>query len=135
MLMISRDGLTEKVSKKFAKTKIFKIGEILEFKKSRYEVRSIEDHEGGHSTKLRASEARNVYMVPYTKKISVSVHEADGTTKAYKIELPKDQVIKLRDKIKLGKRKAEVIRLSSLSGETKKSKAGGILALTAKPSK
>ncbi len=132
MLMISREGIVQKVLKKFAKNKILKKGGVVEHNKKRYEVRSIEDKDGGHSEKLSASEARNVYLVPYTKKISVSVHE-DGATKAYKIEEPKDSVIKLGDMIKVEKKKIEVTRVSSLTGDVKKSKVADILALTGKP--
>ena len=133
MLMISKGGIVQKACKKFAKNKSLRKGETIEYRKARYEIRSIEDKDGGHSEKLRASDARNIYLVPYTKKLSVSVHEADGTTKAYAVEKPKDEKISLGDEIKLEKRKVEITRISSLNGETKKAKAADILALTGRP--
>jgi uncharacterized Zn finger protein len=133
MLMISKGGVVQKACKKFAKNKSLRKGEIVEYKKVRYEIRSIEDTEGGHAEKLKASDARNIYLVPYTKKLSVSVHEADGTTKAYTTEKPKDEKISLGDKIKLEKRKVEITRISSLNGDVKKAKVTDILALTGRP--
>lgn len=129
MLVISKNGISSKFFKKFTGRKSLRNGEVLVYNKKRYEIRSIEDKDGGHPEKLTASSARAVYLVPYTKKLSVSVHQKDGKTAVYKIEEPKDNLIKLGDFLRLGKKKVEIVRISSLNGDVKKAKVADILAL------
>jgi len=132
MLMISKGGIVHKAFKKFPVAKKLKKGDVVEYRKTRYELRSVEDKDGQHHEELEASEARNVYLVPFTKKIAISIHEPGGATKSYKIEESKDAVVKVGDKIKIEKRSIEITRISSLSGDVKKAKVADILALTGK---
>ena len=132
MLMVSQGGVVHKNLAKFDKRKVFKKGDLITHNDKRYEVRSVEDKSGGHSDRLAASETRNVYLVPYEKKLAISVHQPDGKTVSYKLEKPKDEEIKLGDVLKLEKKKIEVTRITSLSGEVKKAKAADILAITGK---
>jgi len=130
MLMMSQGGVVRKSLKSFDKRKVFKKGEVITHNDKRYEVRSVEDKSGGHSDRLAASEARNVYLVPYEKRLAVSIHQPDGKTVSYKLETPKDEEIRLGEVIKIEKKKIEVTRITSLSGDVKKAKAADILALT-----
>lgn len=132
MLMISKGGIVQKAFKKFATADVLKKGGVVEYRDTRYEIKSVESKDGKHLDSMRALDARNVYLAPFTKKISISVHQADGKTASYKIEKGKDEEIKLGDRIKIGKKDIEATRISIPGGEAKKAKVADILALTAR---
>lgn len=123
MLVISKGGKAFKEFKVFDPAEMIKVGQTVTHRK-RYEVRAIEDHEGGRVAESKASDARALSLAPYTKKLSISVH-ADGTTKAYSVELPKDAVVKKGDVI----RGLRITEISTAEGEVDEAKAGGILAM------
>jgi len=124
MLVISKGGKVSKGFMSFDPSEKITVGQVIARGKTRYEVRAIEDHEGGRVPESKASDARAIWLAPYTKKLSISVH-LEGKTKAYSVELPKDMVVRKGNIVK-GLRITEI---STARGEVEEVEVNRILGM------
>ncbi len=128
LLVIPKSGKASKEFKKFPQKEKLKKGAVIAFKKKRYEVRAIECHDNERPDSCAASEVRALWLAPYAKKVSISVH-SEGKTSSYGAELEKDFEIKVGGIIKSGKKRIEITHILSGQKELKKAKAAYAVSL------
>jgi len=131
LLVIPKGGEASKEFMKFSPKEKLKKGAVIEFKRKRYEVRAIECHDNERRDSCVALDVRAVWVAPYTKKISVSVH-IEGKTVSYPIEYAKDKLLKLGEKVRSDKKSIEVTKILTKKGESKSAKVEDILSLYGK---
>ncbi|MBN2517269.1 MAG: hypothetical protein JXB14_00330 [Candidatus Altiarchaeota archaeon] len=129
MLILSEGGKAKKRFEKFPVGAKFKKGDCLKLKDERFEIRSIESNEGGRLEEGGIEQVRTIWIAPYTKQLSISVHQKGGSTVAYRITKGKDERIKKGDVLELEGKKVEVTRIMGDSGDKEQEGVSRILAL------
>jgi uncharacterized Zn finger protein len=125
MLILSSEGKAIKEYKKFdSEEKLERMG-VVELNGKKYEIRSIEDANGERRDKTNAGNARTLWIAPYEKQLSVSVHQKGGQTKAFKITKMKDEFIRVGDRIK----DVTITKIQTEKGNPEKEQVKDILAL------
>jgi len=129
MLILSDKGRAKKKFKKFPANTRLKVGGCVQVNGQKFEIRSIENQDGERIENTEVELARTMWIAPYTKQLSISVHEKGGKTTAYKIVKGKDEEISAGDVIEIKKKKIEVTKILGKKSEMKRGRVSDILSL------
>jgi len=128
-VILSLGGESKQLFKEFNKKRTLNKGEVLEIQDLKVEIREIETCESKRNPQAKVENIRTIWVIPYSKKIKISVHDGEGETKAYKIEKEKDTKLKLGDVIQCGDKKIKISRISTNDGEKEEEIVGDVLGL------
>ena len=129
MLILSEGGKAKKKFKKFPLHTGLRKGGSIQVGDQKFEIRSIEGEDGERVEKTEVELARTIWIAPYTKQLSISVHQKGGKTIAYKVVKDKDEEIATGDIIEIGNKKIEISKILEKRGEMKKGRVSDILSL------
>jgi len=132
MLIISEKGEAKKKFRTFDGGMVFKKFDPFTFDGMTYEVRSIETKNNERVKEAKARDIRTMWVQPFEKAVSISLHEKGHPTQAIKITYPKGKTIALNQKIENNGKTYWVFMIQTSKGNAEQALVSDILALHAR---